>query len=226
MSTKRFLFLILLIFIILGAGCNKDNVSSISTISAPTLLNTPTPAILITPVPTISPALNDDMDSNNTVTLTLANNMDVNLNEYLCSETEEVIFSFNIANSDKTASICISKSQPDYIVYRFGTKDNIEVEYPGTKDSDSWSKFTYSYYVRGGGTENDGLDLNYLIFDNGRYEYQIYDEYSSEDDKTSVGITVTDLDTGDETDIKGISDSIQGSLITLRDNKKINIVIQ
>jgi hypothetical protein len=76
------------------------------------------------------------------------------------------LFSFKLASSPKTLSVCVSKTQPDYIVYRFGTKDKIKLEFPENK-ADSWSKFTYSYYLRGGGAENEGMDLNYLSFENG-----------------------------------------------------------
>lgn len=230
---NNFFVFLMLTFMIIGVGCNRDNSNSILPTSAPTILFTPTPMISITPTPmisilptpTISPVINDK-SLNSTITLLPEDLLDEKLDDYLCGENEEVLLSFNIANSNKTASICISKSQPDYIVYRFGTKDYLELEYHDMKDADSWARFTYSYYLRGGGAGNEGLDLNYLIFDNGEYEYQIYDEYSAEDDKTRVGITVTSLETGDETDIEGKSDSIQGGLVTLRDNEKINIEIQ
>jgi len=142
----------------------------------------------------------------------------------LCKYNEEVLFSFKIENSAKTLSICLSNEQPDYIVYRFGTKDKIELEFPGNK-ADSWSKFTYSYYLRGGGAGNEGIDMNYLTFENGGYEYQIYQEYISKDNKTQVGVKITEKSTKKETDIKGLSDSIEGSLMKLRENKKIKIEI-
>ena len=144
--------------------------------------------------------------------------------ENLCTDNEEVLFSFEPANSPKTLSVCISKTQPDYIVYRFGTKDKVELEFPENK-ADSWNKFAYSYYLRGGGAANEGMDLNYLSFENGGYEYQIYQEYVAEDNTTNVGIKIIDKATNKETDIKGLSNSIEGSLINLRENKKIKTEI-
>lgn len=144
------------------------------------------------------------------------------VDNYLCCENEDVLFSFNIADSEKSVSICISKDQQDYIIYRYGTKDKIELEYP-IKAENSWSLFTYSYFLRGGGTGNEGLDLNYLSFDNGGYTYKIYEEYGSESDKPVIGIKVTNQETNEEKDILGDSNSIKGTLISLRDNTKINI---
>ena len=144
--------------------------------------------------------------------------------ENLCTNNEEVLFSFKLANSPKTLSVCLSKTQPDYIVYRFGTKDKVELEFPANK-ADSWSEFTYSYYLRGGGAGNEGMDLNYLWFENGGYEYKVYQEFTAEDNTTKVGIKITDKATNKATDIKGLSDSIEGSLINLRENKKIKIEI-
>jgi hypothetical protein len=37
------------------------------------------------------------------------------------------------------------------------------------------NKFTYSYYLRGGAEDNEGLDLNYLDYENGGYQYEIYE---------------------------------------------------
>lgn len=103
---------------------------------------------------------------------------------------------------------------------RFGTIDKVELEYP-EKKADSWRKFTYSYYLRGGGAGNEGLDLNYLTFENGGYEYQVYQEYTAKDNVTNVGVTITNKSTRKETNIKGLSDSVEGSLINLRENEKI-----
>jgi hypothetical protein len=142
----------------------------------------------------------------------------------LCTDNENVLFSFKIANSAKTLSVCQSKTEPDLIVYRFGTKKKIELEFPGDK-ADSWSKFTYSYYLRGGGAGNEGMDLNYLSFENGGYEYKIYQEFTAEDNLTNVGIKIIDKATKKTTDIKGLSNSIEGSLINLRENENIKIEI-
>jgi hypothetical protein len=96
-----------------------------------------------------------------------------------------------------------------------GTKDKIEFEYPVSKEK-SWDNFTYEYYFRGGGEANSGLDLNYLVFKNEGYEYRVYQEYSSEEKATIIGVKVTELSTGKETDIKGESNSLIGNLYYIK----------
>lgn len=159
---------------------------------------------------------------NNTTAPLVDANAKKEYSDNLCTDNEEVLFGFKIENSPKILSICLSKKQPDYIVYRFGTKDKIELEFPENK-ADSWNKFTYSYYLRGGGAGNEGMDMNYLTFENDEYEYQIYQEYTAKDKVIQVGIKITDKSTKKETDIKGLSNTIEGSLIKLRENKKIKI---
>lgn len=161
---------------------------------------------------------------NNTISPLAGTETKIRYKENLCTDNEEVLFSFKLANSSKTLSICISNVQPEYIVYRFGTKDKIELESPPDKE-DSWSKFTYSYYFRGGGAENEGMDLNYLSFENDGYNYEIYQEYTAVDNMTKVGVKITDKATNTQADIKGLSDSIEGSLINLRENEKIKTEI-
>lgn len=98
--------------------------------------------------------------------------------------------------------------------------DNIELEFPEDREN-SFSYFTYSYYLRGGGIENAGLDLNSFKFSNGGYQYQVYDDYEAETGMKAVGIRVTDEKTGKETDITGDSNSVIGSMLPFRDMGKI-----
>lgn len=146
-------------------------------------------------------------------------------NENLCLENEDVLLRFNLVDSNKILSLCLGKEQPDYIVVRVGNEDNIELEFPKEKD-DSWSKFTYSYYLRGGGVENEGMDLNYLLFENEGYKYEIFQEYTAKENVTYVGYKITEITTNKEIIYEGISSSIEGSLVNLRDNNKIIIEIQ
>ena len=143
----------------------------------------------------------------------------VSIFSQLVKKNETLIFSFK-TKAGKTA-VLASDSDNKYIVYRFGTKDNIELEYPASLDNTSWQKFTYSYYYRGGGKMNAGMDLNYVDFTNNDYNYRIYNEYYSEDDSVSNGILVTDSKSN-ETDIKGINKTVKGSLVELRFNELIS----
>ena len=58
---------------------------------------------------------------------------EIEYKENLCTESEETLFSFKLADSSKTLSVCVSKEQQDYIVYRLGSKDKIELEFPKIK---------------------------------------------------------------------------------------------
>ena len=132
---------------------------------------------------------------------------------------EQNIFSFQTVGGKK---IVMAKDTSDkYIVYRFGTLSKIEFEFPKDK-VDSWSKFEYSFYLRGGGKQNDGMDLNYLQFTNDGYKYVIYNTYAASDNKTSVGVKVIQLSSEKVIDIKGIVKSRKGSLVEFRDDEKIS----
>jgi hypothetical protein len=160
--------------------------------------------------------------SESTVGTDEANGDAADLSESLCAGNEEVLIGFPLMDSEKHLAICIEKDNQDYIVYRFGTKDNVELTFPKTA-TDSWSQFSYSFYLRGGGTENEGLDLNYLTYENNGFRYQIYQEYSADSKATEVGILVTDLASGKETKLEGVSEEAEGDLMKLRDNDKIII---
>ena len=83
-------------------------------------------------------------------------------------KTEELILSFEIKNGKR---VVLAKDKTNsYIVYRYGTKSKIEFEFP-TKSKESWLKFKYSFYLRGGGTSNEGMDLNYIYFTNENFKY-------------------------------------------------------
>jgi hypothetical protein len=41
----------------------------------------------------------------------------------------------------------------EYIQYRFGSKDRVEMEFPLNRNKDSWKQFKYNSYHRGGENE-------------------------------------------------------------------------
>jgi hypothetical protein len=133
---------------------------------------------------------------------------------------EQIILSFQTTNNKQV--FLVKDKANKYIYYRFGTKDRIEMQFPST-EKDSWSKFKYSYYFRGGGISNEGMDLNYVYFSNNGYQYVIYYTYFSREEKASIGIKVTDLKTKKETNIKGNFATRKGTLADFRDNKLLEI---
>jgi hypothetical protein len=137
----------------------------------------------------------------------------------LVKPDEKNVFSFQVKKSQKIMTIAVSRN-PDYIVYRFGTKNKIELEFPAEKKN-SWDKFTYSWYFRGGGPQNAGMDVNYFWFANKGYTYEVYQEYESEEDKIGVGIRITNDKTNQSFEIEGDLSTVIGTLIHFRDNDKI-----
>ena len=152
------------------------------------------------------------------IPITLCNSQSYDNN--LCLKNEKILISFQMLTSKKILSICISKSEPSYIVYRFGTKENIELEFPKDLEN-SWKLFIYSYYFRGGGAENEGMDLNYLKFKTSKFEYEIYEEYSALENKEIIGIKIKNINTKKEWDLKGDISTLKGSLVDLKFNDKI-----
>jgi len=133
-------------------------------------------------------------------------------------KNEEAIFSIE-TKTGKIAVLSKDKSNK-YIVYRFGSKDKIELEYPG-KTQDSWKKFKYSFYFRGGGKANEGMDLNYIAFENNGFKYVIYDTYGAVENSAESGILVTNLKTSKTSTIK--AKTKKGTLIDFRENKLLEI---
>jgi len=120
----------------------------------------------------------------------------------LCKQNEYVIFSFRTPTK-KLASVCISKSvqlHSGFIIYRFGTMGKIELTYPDDT-LNSFSKFQFSTYLRGGGQANAGMDLSHLAFSNNNFSYKLFDDYYSEDASRDQGITISNNATGKESTI-------------------------
>ena len=138
--------------------------------------------------------------------------------ENLCANNEEVVLSFKMRNSSKTLSILTAKDY-SYIVYRFGTRDNVELEFPQNK-IDSWKKFTLyiDSYIR--------ASCNYrLSFINGNYRYDILEEFMSEDGRYQnykVGVRVINISTNTQTFLEGVFDSRIGRLSGL-DNRYFDL---
>ena len=128
---------------------------------------------------------------------------------------ETVVFSFK-TKTGKTMNIVLDKEQR-YLAYRYGTKDRVELQFPPVLEN-TFSQFTYSYYMRGGGPENEGVDLNRLVFTGAANRFTVYSERHYEDGKeiNRIGIRVTNLKTGKESDIPGRIQTVKGSLLDFR----------
>jgi hypothetical protein len=109
----------------------------------------------------------------------------------LLETNEECVFSFQTKNG-KTLMLAKEKNNK-YLIYRFGKINKIEFEYP-VKEVQSWNKFTYNYYFRGGGKQNAGMDIDNLTFENKGFKYIIYTAYYAGDDENEesyqIGILI------------------------------------
>lgn len=133
-------------------------------------------------------------------------------------ENEKVLFEFTTKNQQK---LVIAEDVTDqYLVYRYGTSTEIELEFPKNKQ-DAWEVFTFSSYSRGGGEANEGMELNYLYFKIGVYTYVVFEEYLAKNSKTNYGIKVINTENNQTTLIKANSDSVTGTLNIFRDHQKI-----
>lgn len=136
------------------------------------------------------------------------------ISDRLCRENEEVVYSFLIAKNGKVASLCKEKNGK-YLVYRFGTKNKIELEYPSQLDGSSWKAFKLYGAKRFGGVANAGFIDYRVSFVNNKVMYELYEWSSDEDLSKEIGIKVTV--NGKESGIKGSYNTKQGSLLRLDD---------
>lgn len=137
-------------------------------------------------------------------------NSTIKCDNQLCTADENVLFSFKVENSQKVLSICEAKDK-SYIVYRYGTKDNIELEYP--EDKTSCSGFSYYYE-----DTPSNVPTEFLSFTNRGYSYVI-SEYNSDKSKSQLdaNIYITDLSTYQLIAIiKAQSGSVTGHLSSLK----------
>ncbi len=144
----------------------------------------------------------------------------ISISQTLVQKNETIIFSFKTTN--KKEVIIIKNNIDKKVYYRFGTKNNIEFQFPSTKNNSS-QKLIYSFYIRGGGPSNEGMELNYINFINDNFQYVIYDTYYSIGNKQKIGVKVIDLKSKKVTDIPGDLKTKKGTLTYFRDNHLLDI---
>ncbi|PQA92153.1 hypothetical protein SAMN05421796_107179 [Chryseobacterium piscicola] len=130
---------------------------------------------------------------------------------------EEVVYSFETKNGKKMSLVKDKTNQ--YIQYRFGTKNKVEMEFPAERTKESWKKFHYNSYWRGGGIQNAGMEIDNLSFNNG-YEYLLFRTYHAEGEVYTAGIIIKDKK-GKETRIKGNYKTLEGCICNLQDTGMI-----
>lgn len=131
---------------------------------------------------------------------------------------EEIIYSFETKN-EKKMSLVKDKTNK-YIQYRFGTKNKVEMEFPKERTKESWKQFHYNSYMRGGGKDNAGMEIDNLSFKNNGYEYLLFRTYHAEEEDFSAGIIITDSKQK-ETRITGNYKTVKGCICNLEDTGMI-----
>lgn len=81
--------------------------------------------------------------------------------------------------------------------------------------------FTYSYYLRGGASANEGMDLNYVVFVLKDVKYVLYEISHYGDKNISVGLKTMDLKNILINDKKAKLGTVKGTLIGLRDSNMV-----
>ncbi|QEC69554.1 hypothetical protein FRZ67_20440 [Panacibacter ginsenosidivorans] len=144
-----------------------------------------------------------------TITTSFTSN---SLSDRLCKGNEEIIFSFLLTKNKKIVSLCKDK-QGDYLVYRFGTKEKVELEYPQKLDKTSWKVFKLYGVKRFGGKANAGFGDYNISFSNNGVTYEVFENWSDDDDTSDIGVNVT-IDKK-KVILKGDIKSKQGALLRL-----------
>jgi hypothetical protein len=130
---------------------------------------------------------------------------------------EEVIFGFSLKKSNKIVLVC-SQKDDKYLVYRFGTKDKMELQYPSILNAGSWKAFRYSGYSRRG-VNNSPMEMHSLTFKNNHIDYKIYEDWEGDHHDSDAGIVVNV--NGKKTKLTGNASSKNGSLGLLMDKEDL-----
>jgi len=133
----------------------------------------------------------------------------------LMLENEISIFNFK---TKKGKIVSLSKDKNDeYIIYRYGTEQNIELEFP-EKNNESWTKFKFNSLSKHGGKENSGMEICNVMFENENSQYIISTSRYGDDDSAKPGLYVINLNSKKVIKISGVNDSQEGYLCNFKYN--------
>jgi hypothetical protein len=130
---------------------------------------------------------------------------------------ERVLYGFALKSGNKIVLVCIQKDNK-YIVYRIGTTEKEELQYPAVLNTTSWKMFRYDGYSRGG-VNNSPTEIHSLSFKNNNATYEIDDNWDGDENEHNAGIIVKA--NGKKTRIEGLSSSINSTLATLMEKDNL-----
>jgi hypothetical protein len=131
----------------------------------------------------------------------------------LCEGKEEVVISFQVQNSDnKTASICQGAGSA-YLVYRYGTRGNIELSFPAELNSTSWGEFEITRFTKFGGKNSSAVGRSSINFATEFIQYSIHEDWNSKENSSSVGVLIKSVKSS--RDRPGVRSTQEGSIAKL-----------
>ncbi len=134
---------------------------------------------------------------------------------------EEIILEFNLVETGERVGIYVD-SNNEYMVFRLAKDGEIIVEGPNFDES-SWDYFSLYSYHRGGGVENEGLDIAQLTYSDGSSVYRIGQEYSAVENKTSYFFNISENEKEEGISYTVDESTVVGDLRTLANYDKIKI---
>jgi hypothetical protein len=135
----------------------------------------------------------------------------------LCKVNEVVVSAFQLQNN-KWVSVCKEKKE-GYIVYRLGTADKAELQYPVVLDTTSWQNFSFTSYARDFGKQDVAMQIAYLDFHCNVSKYEVYETTDAEIKQENCGLKTGKGDA--VVDMAGVFKTRIGNLLELKDNIKI-----
>jgi hypothetical protein len=137
-----------------------------------------------------------------------------NLNSDLACENQKIIFSFKTKKKHKTVSL-ITNAKEDYLIYRYGTPEHLEFQYPKIINDSSWKKFFVENY------KSQSALLIHIEFKNDNWKYTIfYNEFLKSPKNNKVGIILTSPK-GKHIKVDGDIKTIKGDINYFRFSPKV-----
>ncbi len=128
---------------------------------------------------------------------------------------EQEVFSFFTLEGNK---IVLARDTSDaYTIFRLGTEKRVEQQYPDIA-SGNFELLKYVFYFRGGGSSNEGMDLNFITYKTYYNRYLIYDTWEAIEDKREVGVKIMDREGKLLKQMEADPKTIRGTLVDFRFN--------
>lgn len=130
---------------------------------------------------------------------------------------DETVLSFTAAQNE-IITLAIDKNS-NSIIFKHESKEN-NILFPKKSES-KVLPFIYSFYLRGGADNNEGMDLNYVQFTLDGVKYVLYETSHYGDKNINVGLKTLDQNNNIISDKKAQPGTVKGTLIGLRDSNLV-----